>query len=79
MAASGATVDMSKPRKSPVGRPKAEIPIHSIVSLKGSADLETWLDELAEVSESGTRAHTLRRALKAFAESQGLKTPMPKR
>lgn len=62
------------------GRPKATSPLHSIVSLKGSDELEAWLERLTEKSESGTRTNTLRRALKLFAEAQGMHDdPIPRR
>lgn|GEM_PF-4969557 len=66
-------------KKARVGRPKTDKPLHSIVSLKGTDELEAWLDGLTETSDSGTRAQTLRRALKAFAAEQGYEPPMPKK
>jgi hypothetical protein len=65
--------------KKPVGRPKAEKPLRSIISLKGTEDLEGWLDRLTEHSESGTRSNTLRRGLKALAEKVAFEEAMPRR
>lgn len=65
--------------KNPVGRPKAASPMRSIVSLKGSEELELWLDRLTEHSESGTRTNALRRGLKALAEKVNFEEAMPKR
>lgn len=79
MDESGALALMPPKKKPTRGRPKAESPLRSIVSLKGSDELEAWLDKLTELSESGTRSQTLRRALRAFADEQGLTDPIPKR
>lgn len=82
----GAVATMARPKtpkrpdaKKTIGRPKADTPMKSIVSLKGSEDLEVWLDELTEHTESGTRTNALRRALKAFAERESFEKPIPKR
>jgi hypothetical protein len=73
---------MPPKKKAKRGRPKSATPVtplHSIVSLKGSDELEAWLDELTAFSESGTRSQTLRRALRAFAEEQEFGKPIPPR
>lgn len=69
------------PEKAPKrGRPKSvPSPLRSIVSLKGSEELEGWLDRLTEASSSATRSHTIRRALKVFADSVGFTEEVPKR
>jgi hypothetical protein len=74
----GALATMA-PKKKSVGRPKAKSPMRSIVSLKGTDELEKWLDLLTEHSESGTRTNTLRRALKAFATQEAFDKPIPKK
>jgi hypothetical protein len=61
------------------GRPRAPSPLRSIVSLKGSQELEEWLDRLVRLSESGTRSNALRRALRAFAQEQGFEESLPDR
>ena len=67
-------------KKAPRGRPKLGVePLRSIVSLKGSEELEAWLDRLTRHSESGTRSQTLRRALRAFAEEQKFNESIPPR
>jgi hypothetical protein len=75
----GAVATMAERKKRAVGRPKVAAPMRSIVSLKGSDELEKWLDLLTEHSESGTRTNTLRRALKAFAAQEAFDKPIPKR
>ena len=73
-------LNVAKPKASKGrGRPKASKPLKSIVSLKGTDELEVWLDGLTEHVDAGTKAHALRRALRALAESAAYPKPMPKR
>jgi len=53
--------------------------IRGLGLLKGSEELELWLDRLTEHSESGTRTNALRRGLKALAEKVNFEEPQPKR
>jgi hypothetical protein len=79
MHADGALAIMPpKKRKAAVGRPKSPEPMHSILSLKGTPEMEAWLDELVEATDLGTRTLLLRHALKMYAESRGFR-PIPKR
>ncbi len=68
------------PRKKPVkGRPKAEEKAHSIAMLKGSDELEEWLDGLVLHANLRTRSLTLWHGLNALADRLGYDKPMPKR
>lgn len=53
--------------------------ISSVVALKGSLDMEQWLDMLVKKTESGTRTNALRRGLRALADEYGVKDPIPDR
>jgi hypothetical protein len=54
-------------------------PLYSLVSLKGSEDIEKWLDALVEHTHLGTRSLLIRNALRVYAESVKFIEPMPKR
>jgi hypothetical protein len=84
MADIGDLATMAKKRqtkkgKGPGGRPPEPEPLRSLLSLKGTASFETWLDALVEHAHQGTRTLLLKNALRVFAESQGFKDLMPKR
>jgi hypothetical protein len=79
MDACGVVTEMPPKKKSAGGRPPADEPMRSILSLKGTATFEAWLDGLVEATDLGTRTLALRHALKAYAEKVGYKKPMPKR
>ncbi len=68
-----------KKKKSAGGRPPEPEPIRSLVSLKGTAALEKWLDDLVEHSRQGTRTLLIKNALRKWAETEGFKPPQPKR
>lgn len=53
--------------------------LRSIVALKGTDDLDGWLDGLVDHTRLGTRTQLVRNALRALAESVGFTDPMPKR
>lgn len=82
MRCDGATLNMPKPKMKSKGRGRPSTgvePLRSIVSLKGSSDLEKWLDELTEAGKCATRSHAIRRALEEFALKVMPSKPMPKR
>jgi hypothetical protein len=69
------------PKKQPSkpGRPAEPKPLRSLVSLKGTADFEEWLDRLVDHSHQGTRTLLLKNALRVFAQHEDFKEPQPKR
>ncbi len=67
------------PKKKRVGRPKAPQPLRSLISLKGTEDLEAWIEGLVKKARVGTRAQALRNALEAYAADCGYDAPMPER
>lgn len=56
--------------------PKAEASNQSLASLRGSEAMGVWLDGLAKKVDASTRAHLLRKALKALAAAEKY-TPPP--
>lgn len=56
-----------------------EIPMRSLVALKGTRTFETWLDELVEHSNLETRINLIKAALKEYAMIKGFNEPRPKR
>lgn len=82
----GVAATMAEPKKikkasgkKPIGRPKADTPLRSIVSLKGSDELEGWLDGLVDHAHQGTRSLLLKNALREYGENHGYPKPLPKR
>lgn len=77
----GATLEMpaKKAGKSSGGRPAEPERLRSLISLKGTASFEAWVDNLVDKSHLGTRTLLLKNALRVFAESIGHTDPMPKR
>lgn len=55
-----------------------EQPSRSLASLKGTVELEEWVDGLVDHARQGTRVLLVRNALREFAESKGFREPMPK-
>jgi hypothetical protein len=71
---------MARPKaKGAGGRPPAPEPLRSLMSVKGSAAFEAWLDGLVDHAHQGTRTLLLKNALREFAETHGYKKPQPKR
>ncbi len=80
MDVGGAMVTMpAKKKKGPGGRPPANEPLRSLISLKGTSAFETWVDGLVEHAHQGTRTLLLRNALREFAVNHGYKEQQPKR
>lgn len=65
--------------KRPVGRPPEVEQIRSLVSLKGTDELEKWVDELVDFDNRGTRTLLMRVALKEYGQKIGFPKPMPAR
>ena len=72
-------LEMPKEKKGEPGRPPESEPLRSMVSMKGTASFEAWVDELVEITGSGTRSQCLKNGLKSLAKEHGFKKPMPKR
>jgi hypothetical protein len=75
MQTPGALLDMPKPKKRPVGRPKMPEPLKSIVAVKASPTYERWLDRLADHVRQPSRANLVRIALEDFAKASGFEPP----
>jgi hypothetical protein len=61
-------------RSGPSARPEAQKPRETILSLKGSHEWSTWLDELSKKFRT-TKAGMIDRALAEFAERNGFHEP----
>lgn len=70
---------MARPKTKAVGgRPRAEDPKRSLVSLKGGKRFADWLDKLSEFTHLPPTI-LMEHALRVYAEQQGFPDPQPKR
>lgn len=71
---------MARPKgKSAAGRKPEPDPLRSLMSVKGTAAYEAWLDGLVDHAHQGTRTLLIKNALREFAERHGYGKVPPKR
>jgi hypothetical protein len=65
--------------KKKAGRPREPKPLKSLLALRGTEDLEAWIDEFVDFVGDANRANLVRNAMRCYAEREGFAKPLPKR